>query len=234
MADRRDIFVSAIVAAGGSGVRMGQDTEKAFTEVNGLPIVFYSLAALQECDAVSETVLVSTECGEELFRSLGGADRFPRLVKVVRGGLYRQQSVYNGLCACDPRADVIVIHDAARPLLKKEWVTSAIEALDGHSGVVLSAKVTDTLKRATPDGVVQATVPRDELYAVQTPQVFRADWIRRAHDEALSKGVVATDDAALVEAIGGKIRLLTVGRWNLKVTYQEDLKVAAALLKEEA
>jgi len=225
---------SAIVVAGGSGARMGSSVAKPFIEVCGVPMLLYSLQTFQRCEAVSEIVLVIFKGGEQRLESLGQADRFPKLTRVVQGGPRRQDSVFNGLLACDERADIVVIHDAARPMLRVEWIASGIEALGDCAGAVYAAPATDTLKRAGPDGIVRETVKREHLYRVQTPQVFRKDWLLRAHEHARAEGLAATDDAELVEAIGGKIRILPGDPWNLKITFEDDLVVANALLSKRS
>jgi len=224
------MFVSAIVVAGGLGARMGFGVEKPLAEVCGVPMVLYSVQALKSCEDVSQIVLVLFKGGMKRFESLCPAGRFPKLTGLVQGGTRRQDSVFNGLLACDERADIVVIHDAARPMLQGEWVASAIEELGDCAGAIYACPVTDTLKRAAADGVVQETVSREGLYKVQTPQVFRKEWLLKAHQRARAKGLVATDDAALVEAIGGKIRILPGHPWNLKVTFRDDLLIANALL----
>jgi len=224
------MFVSAVVVAGGSGARMGIGVEKPFAEVCGVPMVLHSIQAFQSCEDVSQVVVVLFKEGRKRFDSLRPERRFQKLTTTVEGGPRRQDSVFNGLLACDQRSDIVVIHDAARPMLRKEWVASAIEELGDYAGVIYAAPVTDTLKRAAADGVVQETVSRENLYRVQTPQVFRKDWLQKAHEHAKAEGLIATDDAALVEAIGGKIKILPGHPWNLKVTFQDDLVIANALL----
>jgi len=224
------MLASAIVVAGGLGARMGLSVEKPFIEVCGVPMLLFSLEAFQRCEAVSEIVLVIFKGGEQRLRSLAKMDRFSKLTRTVQGGPRRQDSVFNGLLACDERADIVVIQDAARPMLRVEWIASGIEALGDCAGAVYAAPATDTLKRAGRDGIVRETVSRENLYEVQTPQVFRKDWLLRAHEHARVEGLVGTDDAELVEAIGGQIRILPGDPWNLKITFADDLVVANALL----
>jgi len=125
----------------------------------------------------------------------------------------------------------VVIHDAARPMLESDWVTSQIEALIGYAGAVYATPITDTLKRVSSGDVIERTISRENLYAVQTPQVFRKEWLLRAHEQARATSLVATDDAQLVESIGGRVKVLQGNRWNMKVTFQDDLVVASALLE---
>jgi 2-C-methyl-D-erythritol 4-phosphate cytidylyltransferase len=119
-------------------------------------------------------------------------------------------------------------------MLRIEWIASGIEALGDCAGAVYAAPATDTLKRAGRDGIVRETVSRENLFQVQTPQVFRKDWLLRAHEHARAEGLAATDDAELVEAIGGKIRILPGHPWNLKITFEDDLVVANALLSKRS
>ncbi|MBN2208597.1 MAG: 2-C-methyl-D-erythritol 4-phosphate cytidylyltransferase [Candidatus Coatesbacteria bacterium] len=226
---------SAIVVAGGSGARMGFSVEKPFIDVCGIPMLLFSLEAFQRCEAVSEIVLVLFKGGEQRLRSLAKMpaarmERFSKLTRTVQGGPRRQDSVFNGLLACSEKADIIVVHDAARPVLPVEWIASGIEALGDCAGAVYATLVTNTLKRVGPDRIVRETIPREELYEVQTPQIFGKDWLVRAHEHARAEDLAATDDAELVEAIGGKIRILPGHPWNLKITFEDDLVVANALL----
>lgn len=142
---------------------------------------------------------------------------------MVAGGATRSESVRNALAAA-PEASVVVVHDAARPLVTVELVRRCIDALEGFDGAIAAAPVTDTIKEAEGVRVVH-TPERTRLWAVQTPQVFRADVLRRAAGEA-------TDDAALVEAIGGSVRIVEAPRENLKVTTPLDIRVAEMLLAD--
>ena len=147
----------------------------------------------------------------------------------VRGGACRSESVRLALAEA-PEATVAVVHDAARPLVTPELVRRCIESLDGWDGVVAAAPVIDTVKEAAPDGAVVRTLDRAWLWAIQTPQVFRADVLRRALDVDAAVLSAATDDASLVEAAGGRVRVVEAPRENLKVTTALDLRVAEMLL----
>jgi 2-C-methyl-D-erythritol 4-phosphate cytidylyltransferase len=129
-----------------------------------------------------------------------------------------------------PEAELFVVHDAARPLVTPELVRRCIDALDGFDGAIAAARVTDTVKEAAGDGRVTRTLDRSLLWAIQTPQVFRAGVLRRALDVDDATLMAATDDAALVEAAGGSVRVVESPRENLKVTTSADLKLAEALL----
>jgi 2-C-methyl-D-erythritol 4-phosphate cytidylyltransferase len=206
----------AVVVAGGSGTRFGGP--KQFATLAGRPLVDWSLEPARRLCA-----------GVVLVLPKGTPGRWD-VDCVIDGGPSRSASVRAGLSAVPDGADVIVVHDAARPLAGESlWkaVISAVEA--GADAAIPACAVTDTIKKKTAQGDV-VTVDRGELFAVQTPQAFRAQVLKDAH----SGGADATDDAALIEAIGGHVVLVDGEPHNLKITSAVDLVVAEALLKERA
>ena len=205
--------VVGIIPAAGSGERLGSDGPKAFVVCGGRPLVEWSVDVLS---AVCDRVIVAVPKGHE------GEDR-------IRGGAVRSESVRLALEAA-PEATVVVVHDAARPLLTPELVRECIAALDGVDGAIAAAPMTDTVKEAGEGGVVERTLDRGRLWRIQTPQVFRADVLRRALDVDDATLAAATDDAALVEAAGGTIRLVEAPADNIKVTRPVDLALAELLL----
>ena len=207
--------VVGIVPAGGSGERLGADRPKAFAVLAGKPLLAWSLEALAPvCDRVVAAVPAGHEQGE---------DRVP-------GGPSRSASVRNALAAA-PEADVFVVHDAARPLVTHELVERCVGALGGVDGAIAAARVSDTVKEAGADGRVTRTLDRSRLWAIQTPQAFVADALRRALDVDERTLALASDDASLVEAAGGSVRVVEAPRENLKVTRPTDLRLAEALLR---
>jgi 2-C-methyl-D-erythritol 4-phosphate cytidylyltransferase len=210
------VAVVGIVPAGGFGERLGARVPKAFVLLGGRPLVDWSVEVLA---AVCERVVVAVPRGYE-----DGADRVP-------GGASRSASVKAALAAA-PEATVAVVHDAARPLVAPELVERCIAALgDGFDGAIAAAPMTDTVKETAPDGRVVRTLDRSSLWAIQTPQVFRAELLRRALDVDERALAAATDDAALVEAAGGRVRVVPASPDNLKVTSALDLELAEALLR---
>jgi 2-C-methyl-D-erythritol 4-phosphate cytidylyltransferase len=203
--------VVGIVPAGGSGERLGADRPKAFVVCAGRPMVEWSLEALRP--VCSRTVL-AVPPGFEL-----PPDR-------VTAGHTRSASVRNAL-AVAPEATVVVIHDAARPLVTADLVARCVDALDGVDGVIAAVPVTDTVHVASPDLLIASSPDRSTLWAAQTPQVFRADVLRRAYDS----NEEATDEASLVAAVGGTVRLIEGPSDNIKVTTPTDLRLAEALLR---
>jgi len=207
------VSVVGIVPAGGSGERLGADRPKAFVVCAGRPLIDWSLEVL---DAICDRVVVAAPPG---WLREGW----------VEGGPSRSASVRNAVAAA-PEARTLVVHDAARPLVTRELVEACVGALMGVAGAIAATPVTDTVKEAYPDATVLRTLDRSRLWAVQTPQVFRADSLRRALDVDEAALAGATDDASLVEAVGGSVRLVEAPPGNLKVTTVEDLARAEAAL----
>ena len=205
--------VVGIVPAAGRGERLGAEVPKAFAACAGRALIDWSLDVLE---AVCDRVVVAVPPGHET-----GPDR-------VTGGASRSESVRLALAAA-PEATVAVVHDAARPLVTRELVEACIAAVgDGIDGAVAAARVSDTIKESDDDLRVVRTLDRSRLWAIQTPQAFDAGVLRRA----LEAGDVssATDDASLVEAQGGAIRVVEAPPENIKVTSAVDLRLAESLL----
>ncbi len=210
----------AIVVAAGSGERLGASRPKAFVVLAGRPMVEWSLAALRAVPAVAQIVVV-----------LPPGEAAPPGTLGVPGGAHRAQSVRAGVLAA-AGGDPVIVHDAARPLAEPALFEAALAELEasGADGVIAAAPVIDTTKRADPDGTVTETLLRDELWAVQTPQVFRRAALERALDVPERMLASATDDASLVERQGGTVRIVPAPRENLKITTPLDLQVAELLL----
>lgn len=230
--DRKEHFVSAIVTAAGNGERMG-GLSKPFFLLRGKECVSYSLAALQRCPQINEIILTAKPCDHERLSSLCRQNGFTKVSRIVAGGATRQDSVKAGFFAISDRADVVLIHDAARPMLTADAVKSLIEACLRHGAVCAARKVTDTTKRLLPDGKHLETVDRESLYTVQTPQVFLCDLYRVALALAEKDGASVTDDAALCERAGFGVELCEVLPINLKLTRPEDAPVLEKLLSPE-
>jgi 2-C-methyl-D-erythritol 4-phosphate cytidylyltransferase len=207
------LAVVGIVPAAGRGERLGADGPKAFVVCAGRPLIEWSLDVLRE---VCDRVVVAVPPGFSYPDS-------------VEGGPVRSDSVRRALAAA-PEATVVVVHDAARPLLTRSLVERCIAGLDGVDAAIAASPVTDTIKEVDPSGRVTRTLDRSTLWAIQTPQVFVADALRRALDLPLDELSAATDDASLVEAAGGTVRVVESSSANLKVTSAADLQRAQALL----
>jgi 2-C-methyl-D-erythritol 4-phosphate cytidylyltransferase len=193
-------------------------------ELGGKPMLAWSLEALEAADSVGEVVVAGPPGEEGRISELG--------VVAVAGGEHRSQSVANALGLIT--GEIVVVHDAARPLVTPGLIDAVVEELaaeEDAAGVVAAAPVTDTIKRATEQGAVEETLDRSRLWAVQTPQAFRAPALREAlsASDALAE---ATDDAALVERAGGRVLIHAAPPENLKVTTPFDLRAAELLLRK--
>lgn len=215
---------AAILLAAGRGERLGSDVPKAFVELGGRPLLAHSLDVLRGSPSIEDLVVVAPPGWEDRTREIVGD------AAVVTGGATRTRSVSQGIAALADRGglDAVVCHDAARPLASPQLLAAVLGALGPAEGAVPAVPVGDTLKRVV-DGRVSETLSRDGIVAVQTPQAFRWEALRRAHQEAERDGADATDDAALLERIGLEVAVVPGEPRNIKITRPEDLELAAAL-----
>jgi 2-C-methyl-D-erythritol 4-phosphate cytidylyltransferase len=221
---------AALVVAAGSGERLGAGRPKAFVVLGGRLLVAWSLDALAAAAVPRAVVAVPPGHGAAAEDALSGAaGDFPLGLALVEGGATRSASVRNALAAAGD-VDAVVVHDAARPLVTPELFTRTLAALDEADAAVAAARLTDTVKEAGPDGLVVRTHDRARLWAVQTPQAFRTEALRRALDVADDVLAAATDDAWLVERAGGSVRVVESSPANFKVTTPHDLALAESLL----
>lgn len=216
--------VAAIVVAAGSGVRLGGEGPKALRELAGRPLVSWSLEALAEGGVTSAVVVVAANAVEQFVEVVANA---PVPIALVVGGASRQESVRRGLLAVAADADVVLVHDAARPLVPPTVVAGVVSAVAGGADAVIPViPVTDSVRRVTAAG--SEMVDRSLLRAVQTPQGFRRSVLVAAHEAA--QGSDHTDDAAVCEAYGVAVTLVPGSSDAVKVTHPGDLAVAAAIL----
>lgn len=213
--------VGAIIVAAGRGERMG-GADKTFALLAGESVLARVISVFQNCAAVDEIAIVLAEASAAKGQKLVAEQGFTKVSAVCQGGHRRQDSAKNGLdCLAD--CHWVVIHDGARPLLTEKLITEGL-AVASRSGTAIAAvPVTDTIKVADDDGYVLETPPRRNLWAVQTPQVFRSDIINKAHQQQVAE---ATDDASLVEALGHKVRLYAGSYDNIKITTPADMTLA--------
>ncbi len=224
----------AIIVAGGTGSRFGRDGGKQLLRVAGRPVAAWAIGACAAARTVSSLVVVChPDRVEEYEAALAPGDDL-KPIEFVAGGETRQDSVVRGLAAALAHgAEVVAVHDGARPLVSPDTVDSAVAMLladEDLAGVVVGHPATDTIKIASAQREVSSTPDRATLWSVQTPQVFRA----RALDEALSRaradGFVGTDDSSAVERLGARVALLEGPRDNIKITVPEDAVIAEAIL----
>lgn len=224
--------VMAVIPAAGVGSRMGTNIKKQYLDLMDKPILAHTLGVLEECPDITGIVLVVAP-GEEALceeRVLCGKE-YRKIMAVVPGGDHRQTSVYNGLAALPGTTELAVIHDGARPLVQPGEISLVIREARATGAAALAVPVKDTIKVVDDRGLVLNTPPRERLWAVQTPQVFRFQLIMKAHRAARETGNFATDDCALVEALGQPVKLVPGSYENIKITTPEDLVLAEAFLR---
>ncbi len=217
----------ALIVAAGSGERLGADRPKALVELGGRTLLERSIDALSAAASV-ERIIVALPPGTHVFG-------LPPGVEAVEGGAARSESVLRALEAAGEGHELVLVHDAARPLATAELaerVIAALRADPGADAAVAAAPVTDTIKRAAPDGGGLETLTRSELWSIQTPQVFRREALARALAVGGEELALATDDASLIERAGGRVIVVPADPSNLKVTTPVDLRLAELLLLE--
>ncbi len=222
-------MITAIVLAAGRSTRMGGGENKQFLSLAGRPLLWHSLGAFQGCRAVDAIILMRRPDYADAAQHI--AREFPKVVACADGGTERQHSVWNGLETCPAGTKIVAVHDGARPLVTPALIEATIQSARQHGTGIAATKVVDTIKEANADRTVVRTVDRSKLWAVQTPQTCRYELLRRAYRQVLDKGVVVTDEAAAIEALGERVHLVETLFLNLKVTTPENLPVVEALLQ---
>jgi 2-C-methyl-D-erythritol 4-phosphate cytidylyltransferase len=218
------------VAAAGIGRRLGAQGPKALVRVAGRPLLLHAVEAMEANRCVTAVVVVAHPDALGATAKLLADEGFAKVVAVVAGGPTRQASVAAGLAAMPPGPAFVAVHDAARPLPGKGAVDRLLELLGAAAGVVPGVPVVDTVRRVGDDQRSRGIVDRDQLRAVQTPQLFVRETLEAAHRRAMQDGIEASDEAALVELAGHPVQVVPGSQENLKVTTDLDLLVAEALL----
>jgi 2-C-methyl-D-erythritol 4-phosphate cytidylyltransferase/2-C-methyl-D-erythritol 2,4-cyclodiphosphate synthase len=221
------VFVSAIIAAGGRGTRFGGDAPKQVLSLAGRPILQRSVEAFSRSSRISEVIVALPDelaaDPPDYLRDAG-----PR-VRVVAGGARRQDSVARAFAVASPEVDLVVIHDAARPLVTDALIARTIDAAGAAGAAIAALQATDTVKRGSAEGRIIGTLDRREVFLAQTPQAFQVDVLRAALSRAAS-ATPATDEAMLAEQAGYAVMLVEGDRRNLKITTQDDFDMAERLL----
>jgi 2-C-methyl-D-erythritol 4-phosphate cytidylyltransferase len=221
---------SAIIVAAGSGTRLGFATPKAFVRVGDSTLLGWTLRTLREVAAIGEVVIAVPAGAEADGRAEVSIADLEVPVKIVAGGIERQDSVRIALALTSAEAEIVVIHDAARPFADPALFAASVEAADRAGGAIAAVPVADSLKRVAGRAII-ATEARAGLWQAQTPQAFRRVLIVEAHARALRDSIIATDDADLVERLGVAVEVVTGTPTNFKITAPEDLVLAAAIAK---
>jgi 2-C-methyl-D-erythritol 4-phosphate cytidylyltransferase len=222
--------IVAIVPAAGLGKRFGEGTNKPFAMLGDKPVLIWALEALSSMPDIQEIIPVVKESDMQYVIDLFDQYEMSKVRRIAPGGRERQDSVFHGLKLVDDRRSVVLVHDGVRPLIEPHVIDVAINQLKGHDGVVVGVPVKDTIKEA--DGcTVRQTLKRGTLWAIQTPQIFPFHTLYSAYERAMEESFYSTDDSALVERYGGRIKVSMGSYTNIKVTTPEDLQVAEIFLK---
>ncbi len=221
--------VVAIIPAAGTGSRMRMQKNKLLLEVSGHTVLAHTLRAFESCPLVDEVLVVANEQDIFSYRDIISEEGFRKVKEIIRGGESRAESVYQGILAAGD-ADIVVIHDGARPLVTPALIEKVLEGSYETGAAIAAVRVVDTLKRAEGDKIME-TPKREDYWQAQTPQVFDRQLIK----EALEKNPLSiTDDASAAEAIGAEVKLIEAEYENIKLTTPFDLLVAEAVLERRA
>ena len=229
MPSPRDVGV--VIVAAGRGERLGGSQPKQFLPIAGIPMLLRAIRPFA-CHAEVRQVVVVLPAGDAATPPGWLAPHVGDTLCVVAGGLERRDSVALGLDALDVACSIVLVHDAARPFVSRDVLDAVIAAARAGEGAVPAVPVADTLKQSGDGARVERTVPRDGLWRAQTPQGFPRALLARAHAQARHDGVTGTDDAFLVERLGGSVRLVAGDPRNLKITTAEDLALAEVLAEQ--
>lgn len=223
-------FNSAVILAAGNGTRMNDDRAKQFIDIRGLPIVVRSAMPFEQSPEIHEIVVVTRAADVEGCTKILRDHGITKLTKVIAGGSTRQESAKLGFDAVNPSCDFVAIHDAARCLITPENIEAVMETAYVSGAAACANMVVDTIKKTNGADIITETIDRENTWLVQTPQVFMADMYRAAAYMGLKDHVTATDDCMLCERLGFSVKLVDTGRFNLKVTYPEDVMMAEMIL----
>ena len=222
-------MISAIIVAAGSSRRMGFD--KMFAELAGKPVVWHSIKAFEDTREIDEIIIVVREEQLAEFRQLIKGAHFRKVKEIVAGGAERHISVWRGLQAVESAgSEFVAIHDGARPLTTPKLIRECLAAAREHGAACCASQIPDTVKRANVDQMVQESVERTGLWAMQTPQVFASGLILQAYAALMARNEMVTDEVSAVQKLGKKIWLLKNEDWNFKITFPHDLELAEHVL----
>jgi len=221
---------SAIIACAGIGRRMSFGKNKLFVKLAGKEAISYVLEVLQKSKFISEVIIVAGGVSAGRFRSLVRRYKFTKVKKIVKGGAYRAESVFNGFKALAPGTDIVLIHDGARPFINESLIKKVLYAAARYGAAIAAVPVKPTIKVSDPKGkFVRYTPDRRYLWEAQTPQAFKANLLRQVYKKTGARFRYFTDEASLLEDSGIKVALIRSGYNNIKITTDEDLITAGAI-----
>lgn len=226
-------MVTAVFPAAGQGRRMNAGINKVFLDLLGKPILVHTLQRFSRSKKINHLVVVVAAEDVSFIRKLLKAIPGLKPYQVVAGGSERQYSIANGLAVVPEESEIILVHDAARPLTSIETIDRVVEGAREVGGAIAAVPEKNTVKIVGEDGIVKETPPRKNLWEVQTPQGFRRDILLEAYRKAREDGFLGTDDASLVERLGAPVKVVESDYQNIKVTTPEDMLIAEAFLQKQ-
>ncbi len=225
---------AAIVPVAGRGQRFASDVPKQFLDLAGQPVIFRTVEQILKVPQINTGVVVTaSEDIDKIYNILSDIPGFKQRFRVVAGGEQRQDSVYNGLQALVPDTILVLVHDGVRPLVTPEIIRHSIAVALREGGCVAAVPVKDTIKKALDNKIIE-TIPRENLWQIQTPQTFRYEVLMEAHLKAREADYYGTDEASLVEWSGHPVAIVEGSYRNIKITNPEDLEIARALFEEQS
>ncbi len=223
-------MISAIIVAAGKSTRMGPEVDKLFLPLSGAPVLAHTWTRFDQARCIDQIVVVIREGLQDAVAALATKYGLTKQFQLVIGGKERQDSVWNGLKAVGTTTEIVAIQDAARPCTSEKLIAATIEAARETGAAVAAQPITDTIKESIDGQFIARTRDRSRLWAVQTPQTFRLEIIRKALAEVRKRGLQVTDDTAACELIGQPVRLVSSTEPNPKITRREDLALVEALV----
>ena len=222
---------AVIFPAAGQSSRFRDKEKKPFTNLDGRAVWLRSVEQFINREDVAQCILVVSPDDQEMFRNRFGANLAFLNIQIANGGAERFESVANALALVKPDVDFIAVHDAVRPCITESLINDVFAKAEQTGAAMLAVPVVDTIKQVDANKQVTATMPRQGLWLAQTPQVFRRDWLQAAYDNRAKLGSNITDDAQLMEAAGRTVHIVDGATTNIKITTQQDLMLADAILK---
>ncbi len=222
---------SALIVAAGQGTRLGPQTDKLFLKIAGRPVVGHTWERFEKAACVGEIIIVIRDGMQDTYHRLANTLQFKKPFRLVAGGKERQDSVWNGLEALSPAAELVAIQDGARPCTSAQLISATFLAARETGAAVAAQRVTDTIKESEDGKVILRHLERARFWAVQTPQSFRVEVIRRALRAVRDRGLLVTDDTAACDLIGQRVRLVESAEPNPKITVPRDVAYVEGLLR---
>lgn len=223
---------SAVILAAGNSERMGSGVSKQLLTLDGMPVIAHTIAAFDECEYISEIIVVAKKDDFPVYREIQEKFRFGKFVRLVSGGDTRQKSAENGFRAVSGDSKFVALHDGARCLVTPDMIRDVCRVAYKTGAATAATRAVDSVKLTNGKNIfIDQSLDRSRVFFAQTPQVFRCELYSLALDKAKEDKLTVTDDNSLVENLGARIRLVECGRDNLKITTQEDLPLALAVLR---